>query len=327
MENATRPLAIDHEDRVLTGVTVRAGHALGTLRNPGLSFHILRFDPNGKPDLTLSLPTDTWHDNLIYLDAADDIIAWANGKIQLLLAKDEAHAKPENWTTLATCSGLCLSLQSQSRQTLAFLYLRETDDTLVIQGTPPRLKETCPFVPVSFDAITDEFGYGSESKIVAGKHHIKGITFRYRWPLCHYGHSRKLPLPDNIVGPISPITDQSIFGLLPTHTGVVFAPDGQVKRTLVLPVEKNEVIWLPRFSNGGSRVVMSARTLVGGLPSLDISPRTKAQHMIVYDMTTGKVLARVPVSTRWLLTDFTISPDGHVVAAVEGPYLVIARVP
>jgi hypothetical protein len=81
----SRPLiAVDHEGRTVVGFTVRQRTGLVTRSQPSLDFHIVRFSPNGKVDLSLSLPTHVKGRNGIYLSAADQIIARANDNPQFL---------------------------------------------------------------------------------------------------------------------------------------------------------------------------------------------------------------------------------------------------
>src|ERR1700680_3902230 len=82
----TPSIAIDHKDRVLIGFTVRERNGLVPRNQPSLSFHIVRSSPEGKADLSLSLPTNAAGATGIYLSDSDQIIARANNNLQLLQA-------------------------------------------------------------------------------------------------------------------------------------------------------------------------------------------------------------------------------------------------
>jgi hypothetical protein len=68
-------LSTDHKGRVLVGFTAHENYGLATRERPGLSFHLLRFTPEGKIDLSLVLPTKDYFTNGFYLGANDQILA------------------------------------------------------------------------------------------------------------------------------------------------------------------------------------------------------------------------------------------------------------
>src|SRR5437660_4848081 len=114
-----RSIAVDHHGRVLVGFTVRERSGLVTRSQPALSFHIVRFSPDGKTDLSLSLPTNAWRSNSIYLSDTDQIIARANDSVQLLQSdSDAANAGKSSWQPVAPCGLRCRIAQSPSRRTL-----------------------------------------------------------------------------------------------------------------------------------------------------------------------------------------------------------------
>src|SRR5271168_2321831 len=59
----TPSLWLDHDDRVLVGFTVRESDVLATREHPERSFHIVRFTAEGKVDLSVALPTNSWYKN------------------------------------------------------------------------------------------------------------------------------------------------------------------------------------------------------------------------------------------------------------------------
>jgi hypothetical protein len=75
-------ISIDHQGRILVGFTVRENYSLATREQPGLSFHILRLTSDGKVNLSLVLPTNSFFTNGLYLGSYDQIFARANGTLQ-----------------------------------------------------------------------------------------------------------------------------------------------------------------------------------------------------------------------------------------------------
>ena len=185
-------IAVDHQGRVIVGFTARERNGLVTRDQPSLEFHILRFLPDGKVDLSLSLPTNTGGKTGIYVSDTDRIIARANNRLQVLQT-GEGNPQEPVWKTLATCTLRCLVEQSYSRHTL-LLYTEDADPPLTLIrllqqpvlercGKMPQLTESSEDRIQNYpQSITDEFAYwigGGEA---------------YRWPLCDYGRRVELPL-------------------------------------------------------------------------------------------------------------------------------------
>jgi hypothetical protein len=96
-------ISIDHNNRVLVGFSARENYSLATREHPGLSFHILRFTPAGKIDLSLVLPTRDNFTNGLYLGANDQILARANDVLQVLPAATKTDGEDVTWQPLAPC--------------------------------------------------------------------------------------------------------------------------------------------------------------------------------------------------------------------------------
>lgn len=130
-------VTIDSQGRVLCSFTVR-GKYEGLVRRsrPDLLLRIVRFARDGTPDFSVALPTDNWLGNGVYLDDRDQIIAHADGKLQMLVEDGQGRG---NWKVLAPCGPHCEVWQSPSRRTL-YLYTWDAAPQLPfwICTTPPR---------------------------------------------------------------------------------------------------------------------------------------------------------------------------------------------
>jgi hypothetical protein len=317
----TPSVVIDHKDRVLVGFTVRERNGLVTRNQPSLSFHIVRFSPDGKPDLSLSLPTNAAGSTGIYLSDTDQIIARANDNLQLLQA-DEGKLQNGMWKILAPCTAHCRVTQSHSRHTL-HLYTEDSDPpvTLIRLSQQPVL-QSCGkahrFIESVEDSIqnfpqsiTDEFAYFSLDEQP------------YRWPLCDYAHRVEMPLP--IRGRWM-VVNEKLF-VLDTYfsrtdqTGVeVISSNGQVKfRPNMAKHESADSLWEPiRASERGDRMAVHIRTLRGGNRTLDIGSHMTARRVAVYDIEAGKEVASIPASLKYHYRfAFDLSPDGRRLAILE----------
>ena len=312
-------IAIDHKNRVLVGFTVRERNGLVTRNQPSLSFHIVRFSPDGKADLSLSLPTNAAGRTGIYLSDTDQIIARANNNLQLLQV-DEGNPQGGVWKILAPCTAQCIIEQSHSRHTL-HLYTVDADPpvTLIRLSQQPVL-QSCgkahQFIKSAGDSIqnypqsiTDEFAYF---------YGVEGLEpFTYRWPLCDYEHRVELPL--RITGRWMVLND-NLF-TLDRHRGVeVISSDGQVKfRTTLAKHESADSLWEPiRASERGDRMAVHVPTLRGGNRTLDISSHMTARRIAVYDIEAGKEFASIPASVKYHYRfAFDLSPDGRRLAIWE----------
>jgi hypothetical protein len=311
----TPSIAIDHKDRVLVGFTVRERNGLVTRNQPSLSFHIVRFSPDGKADLSLSLPTNAAGRTGIYLSDTDQIIARANNSLQLL-QEDEGNPQGGIWEILAPCTARGHVTQSHSRQTL-HLYTEDADPpvTLIRLSQQPGL-QSCgkahQFIKSVEDSIqnfpqsiTDEYAYFS----------LDGDP--YRWPHCDYEHRVQLPL--RVPGRWVVLTNE-LFAL-DTRTGVeVISSSGHVRfRPDMAKHESADSLWEPiRASERGDRIAVHVRTLRGGNRTLDIGSHVTARRIAVYDVEAGKEVASIPASVKYHYRfAFDLSPDGRRLAILE----------
>lgn len=159
-------LQMDHEGRVLVGFTVRESDALATREHPGRSFHIVRFTPEGKMDLSVALPTDSWYTNAFHLGPNDQILARANHALQLF-SEDEGEPRSGSWQPLVRCSEGCLISQSFSRRTLILGVGppdrgpdRSAYTILDASSSPPRVVGTC--AQMASMQVTDKFAYRTD---------------------------------------------------------------------------------------------------------------------------------------------------------------------
>src|SRR5215470_265132 len=74
-------VSIDSHGRVFVSFATRDNLSLATREKPGLTFHILRFTADGEVDNSLTLPTNDYFLNGIYLAANGQILARANGML------------------------------------------------------------------------------------------------------------------------------------------------------------------------------------------------------------------------------------------------------
>jgi len=317
-------IAIDRKNRVLVGFTVRERNGLVTRDRPSLSLHIMRFAPDGKLDLSLSLPTNEAGRTGIYLSDTDQIVARANNKIQLLQG-DERNAQAGVWKILAPCIAGCRVEQSHSRHTL-ILSTENADPpvTLIRLSQEPAL-QSCgkphqyiksheDFIQNYPQSITDDFAYFS------GWHGLE--LFTYRWPHCDYEHHVELSANVDVRLALSNDLFVSTTNSGRTrHGGVeVISSDGQMRfRWDLAKYESGDNFWEPiRASDQGNRIAVHILTLRGGNQILDIGSHITARRIAVYDIEAGKEVASIPSSVKYQYRfAFDLSPDGHRLAIWE----------
>lgn len=302
-------LVIDHENRVLVGFSARSHTGLVSRDRPSLDFHIMRFTRDGKVDLSISVPSNESGGTGVYLSDTDQIIARANGKLQLL----EAGA----WKTLAPCSDQCLVIQSHSRHTLHVSTSNATVPTLLRLspqpaslscGMPPgSIKDTADQIQNFPQSITDEYAYFS------------GSDGSYRWPLCQYEHRRELPR--SIDDLRSVMNDQVFLSEERSHSGdhtevSVIGFDGRV---LFQPeIAKPDSESGPIASDQVERVAAQIVTRVGGNRFLDIDSDVTSRRIVVYDIHGKRLIASVPAQIKYKYGfEYQLSPDGQVMAILE----------
>jgi len=331
-----RSIVIDHEGRVLVGFVVRERTGLVTREQPALASRILRFTPDGKMDLSLSLSTNGWRTNSIYLSDTDQIIARANDNLQFLA--NSTQTMQRSWKTLAPCAFGCRIWQSPSRRTL-LLRTRQASappaiiSTSALPGMKPcgTTDEHVEPEDLSFQndpqAITDEFAYHSKQlksdmeDYFSHKTPVAG-THIYRWPLCHYEH--RVALARVLTG-FTILNDNLFIANVDTRTSKedifrtleVISPDGQVKFRYM--AADRESFWGPiRSSERGDRIAVDVPTIRGRNETLDVSGHVTARRIAVYDIEAGKEIGSIPVSPKHRYRyEFDLSPDGESLAVLE----------
>ena len=316
-------IVVDHEGRVVLGFTAQARSGLVTRSQPSLDFHMMRFSPDGKVDLSLSLPTQVKVRNFIYLTDTDQIIARANDSLQLLQEDGGSLQKPE-WKRLCEQCGVS---QSPARRTLV-LHLKNADPPLTILRFSPKpasrpCGKTARFVESHEDRIqnytqyiTDEFAYFHGWEPQSG-------SFTYRWPLCDYEHRVEMPL--HVAGRWAVLNDDT-FVVYPyskrrkDEEMEVIASDGHVKfHPAMQEHESAGTIWTPiKSSEHGNLIAVDLLTIRGRSRTLDLSGHVTARRIAVYDIEAGKQIASIPVNPKPRYHfEFDLSPDGHRLAILE----------
>lgn len=322
-------VTIDSEGRVLVSFTVREpGEGLHTRAEPGLLLRIVRFGADGNADLSLTLPTNNWLGNGIYLDQGDRLIARANDKLQMFADNHGTRANGTEWRTLTPCGPHCEVLQSLSRRTLYVRRWGTGPPVTILDMEDPERPRTCEAPGYTPQSITDDFSYFNYDP---GNPPMPPPVL-YRWPLCDYAQRTELPIPlvRNAPGVWS-IADDSL--LLAGRSGgfAVYGPEGEVKRKLP-PIKRGKheaagVQGIEGISQDGQLLVFTASTWKGGFAALDIGSHMTAERIIVYDVATGEPLATVPIRPLDFSLHPAISPDGHRVAALAKDTLTIVDVP
>lgn len=318
----SRLVSIDHKGRVLVGFTARENYGLATREHPGLSFHILRFTAEGKVDLSLILPTNSWFTNGFYVGPDDRIFARANDVLQLEMENGQTNNSPAAWRPLAPCPKTCYISQSSSRRTLVLREFegpdRYTYTVLDASSFPPRLVQRCPWIGFYGELVTDRFAYQSTDGI---------STDARRWPLCDQEHETELPL-DMRNGMISPLSDEALLllgtGKDGSRRGIdLVSPDGQLRFHREMP--KHDFVGGPvRSDERGDRFVFIVETWRGGSRLLDISGSRVARRVVVYSET-GHQLSTVSVNPVYHRDfDFAMSPDGHRLAILDQGVVTVA---
>jgi hypothetical protein len=326
-------ISIDHNGRVLVGFTTRENYTLATREQPGLSFHILRFTPEGKDDVSLVLPTKTYFTNGFYLGQNDQIIARANDALQVMSEGGDARERGAAWRSLMPCSMNCWISQSPSQRTIIVSESKDSfgrssvwhtnDSTYTILDTSSEIHilRTCTKMAFYGEKITDRFAYwfGTE-----GSEH-----FARRFPICDVDHPEELSLGQ--VGITFPLSDDAFLSLgseFKDLRGVVelLGSDGHVKFRRELPKRDS-----PSYSVGawatsderGDHFAFIVETWRGGSRFFDVSGKRVARRIVVYNEA-GQELASVPVSATYHRDfDFSLSPDGHRLAILDEGVLTV----
>jgi hypothetical protein len=302
-------IAVDSYGRVLVGFTVLAREGLISRSQPSPDFHVMRFSPDGKVDLSLSLPTHAKTINSIYFSDTDQIIARANDSIQLL--QDDRGV----WKGL--CPAPCSASQTSSRHTLV-LHTGDPDSPLtIVRFSPEPALQQCSHAAKSGEPgrdtnqnytrfITDKFAYFPDWE---------------RWPLCDYDHRVEMPRQ---AGTLREVLNDDTFVVSPyvgdpysTPTKrrqlAVVSPDGRVKFRSML--QEHESVRSIHSSSQGNIIAVDLLTIRGGNEALDIAGHVTARRIAVYDIDAGIERASIPVSPKpHYSLQFDISPDGQHLA-------------
>jgi hypothetical protein len=319
----TPNLWLDHDDRVLVGFTLRESDALATREHPQRSFHILRFTAEGKTDLVLSLPTDSWYANGFYLDPDDQLLVRANGKLQYY-PKNENQSQSESWQLLARCPENCRINQSFSHRTLILgvgppVGSRDAPVYTIVDASsaPPRIARTCS--QMGSMQITDKFAYRS------GYDRDDDLTVRF--PFCEVEHYEDFPKWGR--GAPYVLNDETILKMGGTQGGPFRAElvgaDGQIKFSIEMPkhdsIDREKIATDERYD----RFAFMVDTEHGAHPSLDIGGHLVARRVVVLDAT-GKELVSIPTETHYQMdSNFSLSPDGRRLAILDDGVVTVVE--
>jgi|HubBroStandDraft_6_1064221.scaffolds.fasta_scaffold79556_2 hypothetical protein len=312
----TPNLWLDHDDRVLVGFALRESDALATREQPQRSFHILRFTTEGKSDLALSLPTDSWYTNGFYLSPDDQILARANGKLQLL-SKGESQVQSGASQVLAACPENCSIRQSFSRRTLIIAVrpvVGSRDAPIVYtildaSSSPPRILRTCS--QMASMQITDKFVYRGA--------YDRDDDLTVRFPFCDVEHYEDFPKWGK--GAPYVLNDETIFKMGGTQGGrfgiELIGAEGHSKFSIEMPkhdfIDREKIATDERYD----RFAFIVNTEHGAHPRLDIGGHLVARRVVVLDGT-GKELASIPTETNYYMdSNFALSPDGRRLAILD----------
>jgi hypothetical protein len=318
-DNGTPVIAADQKGGVVVGFTLRQRTGLVTRDQPSLEFHILRLAPDGKAEVSVSLPTNAGGRTGIYLSDTDEIIARANDSLQLLQTSAANPEKPV-WKILLPCTNRCYVTQSHSRHTL-LLYTENSHSpvTVLTLSERPTLQQ-CADAPESTEAsgdriypdqITDEFAYS-----------VGGVE-AYRWPLCDYKGRVELPLLAH--GRWTVLNDKTfVRTTFDKHKDrsrlQVVSLNGKLQfQPTLAKYESVDTFWEPiSSSEGGNRIAVDVVTIRGDNRALDISGHVTARRIAVYDIETARQVATLQVNPKHHYRfAFDLSPDGQRLAVWE----------
>ncbi|HKV77343.1 MAG TPA: hypothetical protein VJP02_04345 [Candidatus Sulfotelmatobacter sp.] len=332
-------MKLDSKGRVLIGYPTREGTALATPGNPRIRFHIIRFTPEGKLDLSVALPTDSFSDNAVYLDAQDHVLAVANETLQMLTGDDQTPMQQRTWKPLTPCSWslqYCRIVQSPTRRSLFVMKCLGPvqsklceQPALTIYNTSlsePQLVRACTG---GVENTTDRFFYWFGWD--------RGY-FTRRYSFCESDRPQELPLGDSV----SAVLNDHLFvtDYVAGHKWVVGAvtADGDTKFRLRLP--KHDTPSLATIyvkgDASGDRFAFVIDTVRGGSAALDIGGHLAARRVVVYSSESGAQLTSLsvypPVPHYGVALGivpgfaFDLSPDGRVLAVLSEGVLTIAKV-
>jgi len=349
----SKVLAIDRQGRVLVGFTVRENDSPPTQEHPGFSFHILRFNRDGRVDLSLALPTNNLYNNGFYLGADSQIFVRTNEIIQWTPSgrgDGQDLQTGRTWQPLVACPRNCEIIQSPTRRTMVvhanskmmsdanYSHGGVTNTLVDTSLSPPLIATGCShFESVAAESLplwifTDTFAYGTRG--------TDRQRFVNRWPICQPEHDSELPV--SLQGGALRMLSDELFLVVGMNkmgrigTAAIFrdmeliAPDGQVKFLREMP--KHDLInpnTPSTSSERGDRFALVVETWRGGSDFFDISSKMVACRVAIYTET-GQELASIPVHPvysdlrGWRGFDLAMSPDGHRIAVLDQGVVTVA---
>jgi len=328
---------VDSKGRVLIGYAARESRDLATRGNPILSFHILRFTPEGKLDLSVSLPTDNLPHNAVFLDAEDHIFVVANEMLQMLMDNDQTPTQQRTWKALTPCSWSaqnCQIIQSPTRQKLFVMRClgpnpnceKPSSTAYDTSSSEPQVAESCAW---RGGRATDRFGY------------VSGWDREYstrRYPLCEPDLPKELPLED----PVCAVLTDNLFVTTRVNNkrwelGTVSSL-GDTQFRVQLPKHDSPALNIVYVKGdmAGDRFAIVIDTFRGGSTALDIGGHLAARRVAVYSSKSGAQLTSLdiypPVRHYGVVLGivpgfaFDLSPDGRVLTVLSEGVVTIARV-
>lgn len=325
-------LKVDSKGRVLIGYPTREGTDLALRGDPKLSFHIIRFTPEGKLDLSVSLPTDNLPHNAVLVDAGDHILAVASDTLAMLTGDDRDPTEQLTWKTLTSCSQSfqhCRIVQSPTRRVLFVIGcsspISDCSTAYDTSAPEPKVAKGCIW---RGGRTTDRFGYLSGWE--------RGY-FTRRYALCDSDDQQPLPLDDQVWAVLSDDLFVTARYKKKWELGVV-TRDGRSKFQLQLPKHDTPPLNIEHVKGdaSGDRFAIVIDKMRGGSAALDIGAHLAARRVVVYSSDSGSQLASLnvypPVPNYGVALGivpgfaFDLSPDGHVLAVLSEGVLTIVKI-
>jgi len=313
-------LTIDSQGRVLVSFTERGpSDEFAAQGHPSLRFRILRFDADGKLDLSLSLPTDNWWGNGIFLDPQGRIIAITDEKVQMSQLPVESGDQVA-WKVLTVCGTNCKAYQSVDRRTLLLSVTVFNYSAFAIDGTVTQCAGAAPFGPP--DGISEHFMYRQDIGVPP-----QPLLVLSRQSICHPGQPVALPIRTQAGGMVLPLNDN-----LYRFRQAIYRDDGTLVQKLNLHFAKDEAddsSGIVGVSQNLRRFIVLAVTKKGRHEWLDMPGHVTAERAFVYDAVTNQEIGSLPfpISGYAWEQQFAISPSGDRYAVFTNGLLLIADVP